>query len=179
MKKKFLLYGKNTHIMLIIELIFSILIVIIGVIWMLKSNFITLLLMILVSFFFLLDFIKKYKFKLTLTDTEIIVSNDELPLSKKIQYYNRINYLDITNIYIEQDKLNSKSEPIKEYIYKNDKLLVYLTLQCGNKKNRIFISYLKDEELEKIIDLIINNINNLSQKKISLTGRDIIDNFIN
>ena len=102
-----------------------------------------------------------------------------MPLNKKIQYYNKTEYKDITNIYIEADDFNSKGEKIKEYLYHRNKKIIYLTLECNKKKNRIFISYLKDDELEEIIDNIINNINKISSKQISISGRDIIDDFIN
>lgn len=179
MNKSYLLYGKSTWTLIIIELVISIILVIVGIVWMFFTNVFVLLLMILTASFFFVDFLKKIKYKLTLTDTTIIVENDELPLNKKIQYYNKTEYKDITNIYIEADDFNSKGEKIKEYLYHRNKKIIYLTLECNKKKNRIFISYLKDDELEEIIDNIINNINKISSKQISISGRDIIDDFIN
>lgn len=178
MKKSYLLYGKNTYTLITIEFIVAIILVIVGIIWMLFTNIFVLLLMILCASFFFIDAIKKNKFKVTLSSTTIVVENDELPLTKKIQYYNKIEYKDITNIYIESDKLNSKNEKIKNYIYSHEKQLTYLTLQCNKTKNRIFVSYLTEVELIDMIDTIITNINNISNKKINITGQDIVDDFV-
>ena len=85
MNKSYLLYGKSTWTLIIIELVISIILVIVGIVWMFFTNVFVLLLMILTASFFFVDFLKKIKYKLTLTDTTIIVQNDELPLNKKIQ----------------------------------------------------------------------------------------------
>lgn len=151
--KVYLLYGKNTINIIIIEAISFSILTIAGVILGIIYNIIYLFTFILCASFFIFDLLKKIKYKLTLTQEEIIVNNDELPQSKKIQYYINIKYKEIKDIFIEEKNIDSKGNNY----YKVNK---FLSFKCPSIK-RISINYLKEEEIDSLIEdiLYFSNIN--------------------
>lgn len=151
--KVYLLYGKNTINIIIIEAISFSILTIAGVILGIIYNIIYLFTFILCASFFIFDLLKKIKYKLTLTQEEIIVNNDELPQSKKIQYYINIKYKEIKDIFIEEKNIDSKGNNY----YKVNK---FLSFKCSSIK-RISINYLKEEEIDSLIEdiLYFSNIN--------------------
>ena len=162
--KVYLLYGKNTINIIIIEAIsFSILIVA-GVILGIIYNIIYLFAFILCASFFIFDLLKKIKYKLTLTQEEIIVNNDELPQNKKIQYYINIKYKEIKDIFIEEKYIDSKGNNY----YKVNK---FLSFKCSSSIKRISINYLNEEEIDSLIeDILYFSKINKSLEKIKTTS---------
>lgn len=151
--KVYLLYGKNTINIIIIEAISFSILTIAGVILGIIYNIIYLFTFILCASFFIFDLLKKIKYKLTLTQEEIIVNNDELPQNKKIQYYINIKYKEIKDIFIEEKNIDSKGNNY----YKVNK---FLSFKCSSIK-RISINYLKEEKIDSLIEdiLYFSNIN--------------------
>ena len=141
--KTYLLYGKNTISIIIIEAILFLTLTICGIILGVMYNIIYLFAFILCACFFAFDLFKKLKYKLILTKEEIIVNNDELPQNKKIQYYINIKYKEIKDIFIEEKSIDSKGNNY----YKVNK---FLTFKCSSSIKRISINYLKEEELNSL-----------------------------
>lgn len=146
--KVYLLYGKNTINIIIIEAILFSILTIVGVILGIIYNIIYLFTFILCASFFIFDLLKKLKYKLTLTQEEIIVNNDELPQNKKIQYYINIKYKEIKDIFIEEKYIDSKGNNY----YKVNK---FLSFKCSSSIKRISINYLKEEEIDSLIEDIL------------------------